>query len=83
MGWQSAITAVFAFLLFVGERWASNQPAREKEAADAKKQQGRADIASGNADAISIRIDGVLAGTPNSIAGIQSAEDVERRLSQL
>lgn len=49
-------------------------------------QRGRSDIQNGNTGAVSERVDRVLAdqaGTADNPAGEPSAEDVERRISQL
>ena len=82
MGWEAAITAVFAFLLFVGDQWASNQPERKKEADDAETQKIRAAIATGNAVVLDTELDGLLsdvslptAGTTSDSSGQQHSAD--------
>ena len=84
MEWAAVIASVLGIILVALKQWAANSPAREKEAANEKIQQGRQDIVSGNVDAMQQRIDGLLNDTnSNSDAGIKGAEDAQRRISQL
>jgi len=62
---------------------ADNVAARKEEAAHEAVQEGRQDLVSGNVAAIESRIDSVCDGSSGSAAGLESAEDVERRISQL
>lgn len=85
-GAMAAITAVFSVIALLLSAWAAKAPTRAKEDVDEATQQSRQDIASGNADAIAVRVDGLLAdqaGTPGDTSRIESAEDLERRISQL
>lgn len=80
------ITAALGVIAILLEMWVQNNPQRKKEAEDAAILQGRADIVSGNVGAVESRVDGLLAGetgTADSAVGLESAEDVERRISQL
>lgn len=83
MEWAAVIASVLGIILVALKQWAANSPAREKEAADEKIQQGRQDIVSGNVDAMQQRIDSVRDSGNGSFTGCESAEDVERRISKL
>ena len=61
----------------------ANVAKRKEDAKNEAIQQGRTDLQSGNAGAVAARIDSVCSGSGGSPAGIESAEDVERRISQL
>ena len=83
IGLLSGLAAIAAALIKI---WMDNAPERLKAAEDAKTQQGRTDIVVGDVGALESRIDGVLAGeagTADSATGVESAEDVERRIGQL
>jgi hypothetical protein len=83
MEWIAGALAIIGLLI---KAYLAGAPARAKEDVDDAIQQGRADIANGNADAISVRIDSVPAiqtGPPGNTAGVGSAEDIERRIGQL
>jgi hypothetical protein len=79
MGWESAITAVFSFLLFIGEIWVSNQPEREKEERNDAIQQGREDIASGDVVAVNNRVDKLLS-EPSDSTGQPSGKVTAERI---
>lgn len=84
MEWAAVVASVLGIILVALKQWAANSPAREKEAADEKIQQGRQDIQNGNIDVIEQRIDGLLNNTTgNSNAREQSSEDINRRISKL
>jgi hypothetical protein len=59
MGIGAAIAAVCSLLLPLLQWWISRSPGRAKEDRTDAIQQGRQDIADGNADAVSARIDRV------------------------
>lgn len=80
MEWGAAVTAFLALLLWVLKQWQSNQPKRDQEAADDATQQGRADIADGNADAVNDRIDRLLSGQGDT-AGQPNGEVTAERIS--
>ncbi|MGE0919427.1 hypothetical protein [Trichlorobacter lovleyi] len=80
MEWGAAVTAFLTLLLWVLKQWQSNQPKRDKEAADETTQQGRADIADGNADAVNDRIDRLLTGSGDT-AGQPGGEVTTERIS--
>ena len=73
MGWESAITAVFSFLLFLGEAWVSNSPAREKKAEQDDDEKLRKECLDLDANAISLRIDSVLNPASGDTAGISDS----------
>lgn len=80
MEWGAAIASLLGIILLVLKQWQANQPKRVKEAADEATQQGRADIANGNADAVSGRIDRLLSGQGDT-AGQPGGEVTTERIS--
>ena len=60
MEWSAAIYAIAGLLLFALKQWLAAAPKRNQEAADDATQQGRADIADGDAAAVSDRVDRLL-----------------------
>lgn len=67
MEWGAAVTALVTLFITLVKWWQSRQPARNQEARHDEIQQGRADIADGDVDAVSARIDRLLAdGQPLS-----------------
>ncbi len=79
MEWGAAIASLLGIILLVLKQWQANQPKRVKEAADEATQQGRADIANGNADAVSGRIDRLLSGQGDT-AGQSGSEITAERI---
>lgn len=82
MEWAAVVSAVFGLLLYVLKRYDAGQPQRDREAADDANQQGRKDIADGNAAAVSGRIDRLLS-QPDSATGKPSSEVTAGRLSAI
>ena len=66
MEWSAAVTAFFTVLLAVLKWWQSRQPKRDQEQSYDDIQQGRADIANDDADAVNGRIDRLLTRQPLS-----------------
>jgi len=63
--------------------WNANASNREAKSANDNIQKGRKDLGDGNVVAVESRIDSLLTNSDSSNAGIESAEDAERRISQL
>ena len=82
MEWGAAITAFLTLLLWVLRQWSAAKPQRDQEAADEATQQGRSDIAAGNADAVNDRIDRLLSGQGDT-AGQSSREITAGRIGTL
>jgi len=80
MEWGAAIAAVFGVLLWMLKEWQAGNPERQKEKRDDEIQQGRTDIATGNAPAVSDRIDRLLASGPGDIAGQSSGPVTVERI---
>lgn len=80
MEWGAAIASLLAIILLVLKQWQANQPKRDQEAADEENQQGRADIADRNADAVNDRIDRLLTGSCDT-AGQPGGEVTTERIS--
>lgn len=77
------ITAALTVLAMVLEIVAQNRKTPEQRRND-EIQQGRKDIANGDAVAVSNRIDGLLPVSESSgVVGQPSSEDIERRISNL
>ena len=66
MEWGAAIASLLAIVLWGLKQWQSNQPKRDQEQAYDDIQQGRADIANDDADAVNGRIDRLLTRQPLS-----------------
>lgn len=66
MEWGAAVAAFFTALLAVLKWWQSRQPQRDQEQSYDETQQGRADIANGDTDAVNGRIDRLLSRQPLS-----------------
>jgi hypothetical protein len=60
MEWGAAIASLLGIVLWGLKQWQSNQPKRDQENAQDEIQQGRKDIANGDAAAVSDRIDSLL-----------------------
>lgn len=73
-----AIISLIVVLFAAWLKWRSG-----KGGTYADIQKGRRDIESGNADAVSTRLDGLLAESGDSIAGKPDDEDTRRRLQEL
>lgn len=82
-GWAAAITAVFSVIALLLEAWAQNAPQRKKEDRDEAIQNGRVDIADGDAQSVSARVDRVLTETTGDPARLGSDEDTARRLAEI
>jgi hypothetical protein len=82
----TALPVIVGLLASLIQLWNAKAPERKQEATNDKNQQGRQDIANGNADAVAVRVDRVLS-VSESVSGdpprIESAEDFSRRISQL
>lgn len=66
MEWGAAIASLLAIVLFGLKQWQSSQPKRDQEQDYDDIQQGRADIADDDADAVNGRIDRLLTRQPLS-----------------
>ena len=73
--------AVISLIVVVFAAWVKWETVKDSTYDDL--QIGRQDIESGNVDAVSQRLDGLLTNSDNSNAGEQSAEDISRRISKL
>jgi hypothetical protein len=82
MEWGAVITAVAGLLLYILKQYAAAKPVRDKERADDATQQGRADIADGDAAAVNDRIDQLLS-RPDRVAGQSSGPVTAGRLSAI
>jgi hypothetical protein len=82
MGIFEAIAAVCALLLPLLQWWMGNKPERDAKASQDAIQQGRQDIADGNADAVSARIDRVPQ-TSSSAPVISDDESTKRRILRI
>ena len=76
------IAAVCALLLPLLQWWISKSPERKVEQRNDEIQSGRFDIATGNAGAVSQRIDS-LPQAANSTPKLGDSEDTKRRLKVL
>lgn len=84
MEWGALIAGLVTIAGLLLKTWLSSAPARQKEAENEAIQKGRTDLGNGNIDAIESRIDRVCDNEPgHSDAGVQSAEDIERRIGNL
>lgn len=83
MGWETAITAIFSFLLFCGELWVSKEPERKKEARNEAIRQSREDIDEGNVAAVNNRVDSVLSEASDSASGQHSDADITERINDV
>lgn len=83
MEWGAAATALFTVVLAVFKWWQSNQPKRDKEAEYEAIQQGRADIANDDYDAVNARIDRLLSQQGNHVAGQPGREVTAERISAI
>jgi hypothetical protein len=85
----AVITAALSIISLLVEAWFAATPQRQKESRDEATQRGRDDIASGNAAAVSVRIDGLLAdqagtsGNPPGIGNGQAGESDASTLARL
>lgn len=79
MEWAAVVSAVFGLLLYVLKRYDAKQPQRDQEANNERLQQGRRDIADGNAAAVSDRIDRLLTQSNHS-TGQPSREVTAERI---
>lgn len=66
MEWGAAIASLLAIVLWGLKQWQSQQPKRDQEQSYDDIQQGRADIANDDADAVNGRIDRLLTRQPLS-----------------
>lgn len=82
MEWGAAVAAFFTVLLAVLKWWQSQQPQRDQEQSYDDIQQGRADIANDDADAVNGRIDRLLTRQPLS-TGQSSGEIAAERISSI
>ena len=83
----TAIATIIAYLLpFITEMvkvWQAGAPERKEVQRREQTQKGRTDIAAGNADSVSVRIDSVLAQTPGNSPELGTDEDTARRLAKI
>jgi hypothetical protein len=82
----SAVAAIAAIVLWGLKQWQASKPQRNQEDRDAEIQKGRADIANGDAAAVSVRIDSVPASgtdTTSDSAGVSDDADTARRLAKI
>jgi len=86
MIWGPLLLAFISLVSVIVKTWQDGAPNRAEGARNAEINQGRADIATGNAGAVSIRIDCVQSvqtetatGNPS---GIESDTDTARRLAE-
>ncbi len=66
--------------------WSDNSPVRKKEAEDAKVATNKWDIASGNSDAVSLRVDSLISTASSNSPGEQgsiSKEGIDSTLRRL
>lgn len=77
-----ALSALLALLLPILQYWISKKPERIQERLNETVQTIRREIASGDANAITVRIDS-LPKTSNSSPKLGDAEDTKRRLGVL
>lgn len=82
MEWLPLITAVLSLLGIIVKTWQDGAPVRKEASRNAEIQQGREDIASGNAAAVGTRIDSVPSATGH-IAKLGPDEDTARRLAEI
>jgi hypothetical protein len=80
MEWAAGISALLGIVLLVLKGYYARDPARKEEQRNEEIQQGRADIAAGNADAVSVRIDSLCSKDPGDTDRLGSDEDTKRRL---
>lgn len=64
MEWAAVVSALAGLLLYLLKRYDERKPDRDNEARNDHIQQGRKDIADGNAAAVSERIDRLLTDRP-------------------
>lgn len=83
MEWGAAISAIFALLLWGLKTWSEGKPGREQEQRHDEIQQGRADIAAGDADAVSGRIDRLLADGQPLSDGQQGNQVTAERINSI
>jgi hypothetical protein len=85
----ASIVSILAYLVpFLLDAWKENSPERKKEKQYAEIQTGRSAVAVADVGAIAGRIDRLLSvqvtgPAGGGVAGLQSAEDVSRRLGNL
>lgn len=83
MEWGAVIAGLVTIAGLLVKAWLTSAPERQKEAENEAIQKGRADLVDGNVDAIESRIDRLCNGSSGSVAGLESAEDIEGRISRL
>lgn len=84
MEWGAAIASIFGVILLLLKQWQAKKPERDKEKTHDETQDGRQALYDGDVPAIEHRIDIVLQeGGGHSPSGVESAEDIERRISRL
>lgn len=82
MEWGPIITGLLSIVALIFKWWLDSAPKRDQEAADEATQQGRADIADGNSDAVNDRIDRLLSGQSDT-EGQHGTEDLSGRIADL
>lgn len=82
MEWGAAVAGLLALILWGLKYWAAAKPQRDQEQSYDDIQQGRADIANDDADAVNGRIDRLLTRQPLS-TGQSSGEIAAERISSI
>jgi hypothetical protein len=80
MEWSAAIVSILGIVLWGLKQWQTNQPKRDQENRQDEIQQGRTDIANGDAAAVSDRIDSLLTRHGDT-TGQPSSEVTAERIS--
>ena len=83
MTWAAALPAILGLVLALLQLWSAKAPQRIAKGEEDAKQQGRQDIANGNADAVSTRIDGLCSQASGNSPGLSDDEDTKRRLAKI
>lgn len=83
MEWAAVISAALGIAALVLKAWLEKAPKREQEKRNDEIQEGRQDIATGNADAVSARIDSVCGQRSGDTPILGNDEDTARRIAKI
>jgi hypothetical protein len=83
MEWGAAVVSILGIIAVLLKAYVARKPQRDEARHEKEIQQGRRDIAEGDADAVSARIDGLLTSAPGDTSGVSDDEATARRLSTI
>ena len=80
MEWLGAIAAILGVIAPIILRFIQGNPERKR---DEEIQEGREDIASGDVNSVSVRVDRVCGKTTGNTGIVSDDEDIARRLAKI